>query len=77
MTFTAPGISVNTFNRLFNRNKVYLTLFEPDPSQAWYGNIKKFGVCEDTSNTACTFGELIDANGNAAVETDILATEFR
>lgn len=64
-SFTAPALSVNAFNRLFNRDEVYLALFRPENTVAWPGNIKKYKLCSDSSQ--CTLGELLDANGVPAV----------
>ncbi|MFP5348668.1 MAG: VWA domain-containing protein [Gammaproteobacteria bacterium] len=69
-SFVSPSLSVNAFNKLFNRDEVYFSLFSPRLQTAWPGNIKKFKLCADTTNTACTFGEVLDANNAGAVGTD-------
>ncbi len=65
-SFVSPSLSVNAFNRLFNRDEVYFTLFSPDLTFAWPGNIKKFTLCATGS---CNFGEVIDVNGIAAIDS--------
>lgn len=41
-TFAAPAVTVNTFNRLTNRNELYFALFRPDAGLRWEGNLKKY-----------------------------------
>jgi type IV pilus assembly protein PilY1 len=68
-SFAAPSLSVNAFNKLFNRDEVYFALFKPSTTVAWDGNIKKYKLCADSSNTSCTFGEVIDVNGADAIDS--------
>ncbi|MGA8260304.1 MAG: hypothetical protein WB783_08855 [Arenicellales bacterium] len=67
-SFVAPGISINAFNRLFNLDDIYFSLFRPDSTVAWLGNMKKFKLCTDQST--CSFGEVIDKNSQPAVYED-------
>lgn len=68
-SFVAPALSVNSFNSLFNRDEVYYAVFKPATTVLWDGNIKKYTLCNDLSATpSCTYGELVDYNGNAAVD---------
>lgn len=57
-TFAAPATSVNTFNRLRNRDDVYFALFKPSVKARWRGNIKRYRV--DGEN-------IVGADGEAAV----------
>jgi len=59
-SFAAPALSVNAFNRLFNRDDVYFAMFKPSTTAEWDGNIKKFKL-----NTT---GDIIDANGVLAID---------
>jgi type IV pilus assembly protein PilY1 len=70
-SFTAPSLSINAFNKLYNRDDVYFALFKPSASQAWDGNIKRYRLCNASDVTAygCTFGEVIDVNNVAAIDT--------
>ncbi|OUD12251.1 PilC/PilY family type IV pilus protein [Thioflexithrix psekupsensis] len=65
-SYAAPSVSVSAFNRLFHRNEVYFSLFKPDFKQRWHGNVKKFLIC-DGSQSGCTPGDIMDADGNSAV----------
>src|SRR5690606_4309666 len=69
-SFVSPSLSVNAFNKLFNRDEVYFSLFSPQLQIGWPGNIKKFKLCADASNHTCTFGEVLDANGQEAIGPD-------
>jgi len=62
-TFSAPTVSVNSFNRTRNLNDLFVALFEPSNKQHWPGNLKRYRVNPDTD-------EIVDANGNAAVDPD-------
>jgi len=64
-SFVAPGISINAFNRLFNLDDIYFSLFRPDDNVAWLGNLKKFKLCTD--QPGCAFGETIDQLAQPAV----------
>ncbi len=69
-SFSAPALSVNAFNTLFNRDEVYLALFKPSGSKRWNGNVKKYTLCKGTETSpTCTVGSLIDRNGNEAVDS--------
>jgi type IV pilus assembly protein PilY1 len=72
-SFVAPSLSVNAFNRLFNRDEVYFALFKPATSVAWDGNVKKFKLkggqtTTDALGNACVFGDVVDQNGVCAVD---------
>lgn len=76
-SFTAPSLSVNSFNRLYNRPTAFLTTFESNKKAVWDGNIKKFRVCPFFDNpTVCEFGQLIDVNDNEAVITNTSSDNF-
>ena len=59
LSFTAPAVSVNTFNRTRNLNNVYLTMFGVRGNAHWPGNLKAYRI-ED--------GKIVDALGNDAVD---------
>jgi type IV pilus assembly protein PilY1 len=69
-SFTAPSLSVNAFNKLFNRDDIYFALFKPSSSVAWDGNIKRLKLCntDDVTSYGCVFGEVIDANNAPAID---------
>ncbi|ALG68980.2 LamG-like jellyroll fold domain-containing protein [Beggiatoa leptomitoformis] len=64
-TFAAPSISVSAFNRLYHRNEIYFASFKPERTYRWAGNVKKYLICESSSN-GCTPGELLDATNQRA-----------
>lgn len=59
MSFSAPAVSVNTFNRTQNLNDLYLTVFSPRTNVHWPGNLKKFTI---------SGGQILDANDQPAVD---------
>ena len=59
LSFSAPAVSVNTFNRTQNLNDLYITTFGAKNRAHWPGNLKKYRV----SNS-----EIVDVNGDPAVD---------
>ncbi|KPJ93369.1 MAG: hypothetical protein AMJ55_08140, partial [Gammaproteobacteria bacterium SG8_15] len=69
-SFGAPTLSVNAFNKLYNRDEVYFALFEPNAKYKWNGNLKKFRLCDsqDATNYGCNFGDIIDTTNADVVD---------
>ncbi len=59
LSFTAPAVSVNTFNRTQNLNDLYITMFGAKAKAHWPGNLKKYRFVD---------GKITDVNGNDAVD---------
>ena len=59
VTFTAPAVSVNAFNRTQNLNDVYITTFQASDTAQWPGNLKKYRI---------KGGELTGQDGNTVVD---------
>lgn len=59
-SFVAPALSVNAFNRLFNRDDVYFAMFKPSDTVAWDGNVKKFKLDQT--------GDVVDSAGALAID---------
>lgn len=58
-SFVAPGATVNQFSRKSFKNELYYSLFKPQATDAWPGNLKRYAL----DNT----GTVIDADGLPAV----------
>src|SRR5690606_30031114 len=58
LSFTAPSVAVNTFNRTQNLNDLYMTVFSSRTNVHWPGNVKKYRVAN---------GQITDAQGLGAV----------
>ncbi len=67
-TFSSPAISVDSFNRLTNRDDLYFSLFVPSAAPHWAGNVKKYKLGGDDGQT------IVDASGTTAVTGDGLFT---
>lgn len=63
-TFVAPAVTVNTFNRLTNRNELYFALFKPAAEIKWEGNLKKYKF-----GTVGGGVQIVDADGAEAVDS--------
>ncbi len=59
LSFSAPAVSVNTFNRTQNLNDLYLTMFGARARAHWPGNLKKYKI---------TNGDITDANSVPAID---------
>ena len=44
VSFTAPAVAVNTFNRLTHRDELYVSMFKPTNNPRWEGNVKRTPV---------------------------------
>ena len=64
-TFSAPAVSVNTFNRVTSRDDIYFTMFVPSGAPHWAGNVKKYRLGSTADGTT----QILDANGNIAVDS--------
>jgi type IV pilus assembly protein PilY1 len=60
---------VNAFNRLFHRDEVYFSLFEPSLNVGWQGNVKKYKLCP-SYDASCELGDVLDTNDNQAIGPD-------
>lgn len=73
-TYVAPGIAVNTFDRLNHLNMLYYALFQSDKGAIWNGNLKRYKLAIKTdATTGETEAVIVDVNGNEAID---LATGF-
>lgn len=61
VSFTAPAVSVNAFNRTQNLNDLFITVFKPQDTYHWPGNLKKYRLDPET-------GTIEDADGDPAVD---------
>ncbi|WP_207063343.1 PilC/PilY family type IV pilus protein [Motiliproteus sp. SC1-56] len=41
-TFVEPSVTINQFNRFAHRDDVYFSLFKPQETAKWYGNLKRY-----------------------------------
>jgi type IV pilus assembly protein PilY1 len=64
VSFSAPAISVNNFNRLTHRDELYFTLFHPLGTAHWDGNLKRYRLGSAGGEPA-----ILDANDSLAVDS--------
>jgi type IV pilus assembly protein PilY1 len=57
--FSAPAVAVNAFNRTQTLNDLYVSVFSPQSTYHWPGNVKKYKVVNNV---------VVDANGAPAVD---------
>jgi type IV pilus assembly protein PilY1 len=63
-TFVTPAVTVDSYNRLANRNEIYFALFRPQSQVRWPGNFKKYKLAFNNSGAF----EIRDVNNVAAVD---------
>ena len=59
LSFAAPAVAVNAFNRTQNLNDLYLTTFKASENVRWPGNLKKYRIAD---------GQIVDRNDVPAVD---------
>jgi len=65
-TFVTTGVTVNQFNRLTHNEELYYSLFSPQASSVWPGNVKRYALKN---------GRIVDVNYVEAI--DPLNSEFK
>jgi type IV pilus assembly protein PilY1 len=61
-TFSAPAVTVNAYNSLEHLDQLYFSLFQPETTSAWGGNVKRYRLTSE--------GNIVDAEGDTAVDPD-------
>lgn len=64
-SFVSPGATVSQSNRLKNRDDLYFSLFKPEGTARWAGNLKRYRLGGTVDDTA----DIYDANGSLAVDS--------
>jgi len=70
LSFSAPAVSVNTFNRTQNLNDMYLTMFGAKSKAHWPGNLKKYKITNQIVVDAAG-NPILDANGDIQLKPTI------
>lgn len=70
LAFSAPAVSVNTFNRTQNLNDIYLSMFGVKNKVHWPGNLKKYTITNRVEVDAAG-NPVLDANGNEIINPTI------
>jgi len=71
-SFSAPSLSINAFNKQFNNDYIYLSLFFPDSDVGWDGNVKKYRLCTsaDITLSRCSaLSDVLDVNNNKVLDS--------
>jgi type IV pilus assembly protein PilY1 len=61
-SFSSPAVAVNAFNRTQNLDSLYMSVFSPQTTARWPGNVKKYRLAPN--------GDILDAEGNSAVDSN-------
>ena len=65
-SFVAPSATVSQSNRLKNREDIYFSLFKPEGTARWAGNLKRYKLAGNSGETA----DILDVNNAPAVNSD-------
>jgi len=70
-TYVAPGIAVNTFDRLSHLDALYFALFQPAKGSRWPGNLKRYKLAiRKNPTTGRNEAIIVGADGQPAVDPD-------
>jgi type IV pilus assembly protein PilY1 len=58
-TFTTPSVAINALNRTQTMDELYVSVFRPEDSLHWPGNLKKYALKD---------GRIVDANNRDAID---------
>ncbi|AOY88788.1 pilus assembly protein PilY [Marinobacter salinus] len=68
-TYVAPGIAVNTFDRLNHLDALYFALFQPAKGARWPGNLKRYKLAiQENSTTGQSEAVIVGEDGQPAVD---------
>jgi type IV pilus assembly protein PilY1 len=63
-TFTAPAVTVNSFNRARHLNDLFITVFQPRHTLHWPGNLKKYRLRAEDARIVDVYGRpAVDESG--------------
>jgi type IV pilus assembly protein PilY1 len=70
-SFVAPVVPVSRMERTTAGDKIYLAVFKPIQDKMWSGNIKKYGIAQQTSyDGTIKPGDIIDVSGRLAIDSN-------
>ncbi|WP_372972604.1 pilus assembly protein [Marinobacter sp.] len=67
-TFSAPGIAVNTFDRLNHLDSLYFAVFQPAATPQWAGNLKRYKLGVNVDADGNRQAVILDQDGDEAVD---------
>lgn len=68
-TFSAPGIAVNTFDRLNHLDSLYFAVFQPAGTPQWAGNLKRYKLGVNVDADGNKQAVILDQDGDEAVDS--------
>ena len=63
-SYVAPVVPISQMERTNSGNRMYLGMFKPTTKSFWKGNIKKYGIATENTETL-NIGDIIDAKTHA------------
>jgi type IV pilus assembly protein PilY1 len=66
-SYVAPVVPISQYQSTSSESSMYLGMFEPTTNTMWNGNIKKYGIAT-TATSTISVGDVLDENGNLAIE---------
>jgi type IV pilus assembly protein PilY1 len=70
-SFVAPVVPVSRMERATAGDKIYLAVFKPVQNKMWSGNVKKYGIAQQSSSDGTIQpGDVIDVSGLLALDSN-------
>ncbi|MCO7222867.1 PilC/PilY family type IV pilus protein [Pleionea sp. CnH1-48] len=60
-SFVSVGVTVNQYNRVSHAEEIYFSLFQPEGTASWPGNVKRYRLDQKTR-------KIVDKEGNVAID---------
>jgi type IV pilus assembly protein PilY1 len=69
VSYVAPVVPISQMEKTSSGNRMYLAMFKPTYSSFWNGNLKKYGIVTEKTETS-NVGDILDVNGNLVMDSE-------
>jgi len=67
-SYVAPVVPISQMEKTTAGNRLYLAMFKPTAKSFWKGNIKKYGIATENTNSI-KVGDILDTNGSLVMDS--------
>jgi len=68
-SYVAPVVPISQMEKTSSGNRLYLAMFKPTYTSFWKGNLKKYGIVTEKTETL-NVGDILDVNGNLVRDSE-------